>query len=247
MKQELKQLGLTEGESKAYLSLLRLGSSTVGPIVKDSGISYSKIYEVLGRLLDKAIISYTIKEKTKYFQAVEPTRLLEYLNKQEKEIKTNKQLLKKIIPNLQKIKNKKILQESEIFTGLKGIKTAYEVLTKNYSGKEPLLYFYIHDKKYAKTAELVYNQEFHHFKKLGIKLKGIISNDFKLSKYFVRPPRFIELRFVNFPLPGTIDLYQDKVLQIAWGETPTAILIHSKEIADNYRRYFNEVWKQAKP
>ena len=47
-------------------------------------------------------------------------------------------------------------------------------------------------------------------------------------------------------LPGTIDIYKDKILQIAWGETPTAILINSKEIADNYKRYFNEIWKIAK-
>jgi len=43
---------------------LKLGSSTVGPIVKGSKVSYSKIYEVLGRLLEKGIISYNIKEKT---------------------------------------------------------------------------------------------------------------------------------------------------------------------------------------
>lgn len=246
MKQKLKQIGLTEGESKAYLSLLKLGSSTVGPIVKNSGVSYSKIYEVLSRLLEKGIISYTIKEKTKYFQAVEPTRLIDYLNKQEKKIKTNKQLLKEIIPHLHKLKNKGVLQESEIFMGLKGIKTAYEVLTKNHSKDEPLLYFYVHDKKYAKIADLIYDQVFHYFKKKGIKLKGIGSLDFKNSKDYSKPPSFIDLRFVSFPLPGTLDIYGDKVLQLAWGETPTAILIHSKEIADNYRKYFDEVWKIAK-
>ena len=246
MKQELKQIGLTEGESKVYLALLKIGSSTAGPIVKDSGISYSKIYEVLGRLLDKGIISYTVKEKTKYFQAVEPNRLLEYLEKQEDKIKTNKKILRKIIPDLQKMKNKKNLQESEIFTGLKGIKTAYEMLTENYSKKEALLYFYVHDEKHAKTAELIYDQIFHYFKKIGIKLKGVGNIYFKKSKYYVKPPNFIDLKFVDFPLPATIDIYQDKILQISLGETPTAILIRSKEIADNYKEYFSEVWKIAK-
>ena len=110
MKEKLKQMGLTEGESKTYLSLLKIGSSTVGPIVKDSRISYSKIYDVLNRLLDKGIISYTIREKTKYFQAANPNRLLDYLEKQQNQIKSNKKILKEIIPDLQKIKNKKVLQ-----------------------------------------------------------------------------------------------------------------------------------------
>ena len=63
MKDELKKLGLTEGEASVYLALLKLNSSTVGAIVKDSGVSYSKIYEVLGRLS----ISETNK-RIKYLQ-----------------------------------------------------------------------------------------------------------------------------------------------------------------------------------
>jgi sugar-specific transcriptional regulator TrmB len=246
MKEKLKQMGLTEGESKTYLSLLKIGSSTVGPIVKDSRISYSKIYDVLNRLLDKGIISYTIREKTKYFQAANPNRLLDYLEKQQNQIKSNKKILKEIIPDLQKIKNKKVLQESEIFTGLNGIKAAYEILTEDYFKEDPFLYFYVHDEKYADAAELIYDQIFHYFKKINLKLKGISSFEFRNSKYYKKHPTFIDLRFVDFPIPGTIDIYQDKILQVSLGETPTAILIRSKEIADNYRKYFNDVWKVAR-
>jgi sugar-specific transcriptional regulator TrmB len=41
MLSELIQLGLTNGEARVYLSLLKLGSSKVGSIVKDSRVSYS--------------------------------------------------------------------------------------------------------------------------------------------------------------------------------------------------------------
>ena len=47
MIQELAQLGLTNGEARVYLSLLKIGLSKVGPIVRDSHVSYSKIYDVL--------------------------------------------------------------------------------------------------------------------------------------------------------------------------------------------------------
>ena len=135
MKEELKRIGFTDGEAKAYLSLLRLGSSTVGPIVKDSRISYSKIYEVLGRLLEKGLISYIVKEKTKYFQAVEPNKLLDFLNNKEKEIAKNKEILKTILPKLEQMKDDEMLQETEIFIGIKGLKTAYEILLKKHSKK----------------------------------------------------------------------------------------------------------------
>ena len=43
LQKELQSLGLTEGEAKAYVALLGLGSSTVGPIAKKSSILYSAI------------------------------------------------------------------------------------------------------------------------------------------------------------------------------------------------------------
>ncbi len=47
----LSKIGLTEGETTVYLALLELGSSTTWNITKKSGISGSKVYEVLDRLI----------------------------------------------------------------------------------------------------------------------------------------------------------------------------------------------------
>lgn len=246
MIEELKKIGLTDGESRAYLSLLKLGSSTVGPIVKDSKIAYSKIYEVLGRLLEKGLISYNIKEKTKYFQAITPNRLLDFLEQKEKEITENKNQLKKIIPDLEKIKEKRVLQEAEIFIGTKGLRTAYEMLLKKRSKEEPLLFFYLYDERYAESANLFYKQEFHYFKKEGVKLRGITTLDFKKSKSYRKSPSFIELKFVDFPLPSMVDIYNGKVLLTTWRETPIGILVQSQEVYENYKKYFNNIWKIAK-
>ena len=115
MKEKLIQLGLTEGESKVYLALLKLGSTKVGPLVKLSKVSYSKIYEVTNRLLDKGLINYIIKEKTKYFQAVEPNRILDYLQEKQKQTEEKIKLFNQILPNLKeysKLPSKK--EEAEI-------------------------------------------------------------------------------------------------------------------------------------
>src|SRR3989344_8398974 len=96
---KLRKLGLTNGEARAYSALLELGSSTVGPIVSKSGIAYSKIYEVLDRLIEKGLASFVIKQKTKHFQPLEPRRLQEYLDKKEEEIKESRTLLNEILPS----------------------------------------------------------------------------------------------------------------------------------------------------
>ena len=240
MKEELKEFGLTEGESKVYIALLKLGSSTVGPIVKESGVSYSKIYEVLGRLIEKGIVSFNIKEKTKYFQAVSPNKLKNYLVNEEEKLNKKKQILNKLIPQLEGI-NKRIEQKAEIFIGINGLKTAYGLLLKEKSKENILRFFYVHNEEYSEITDEFYEKEFLNFKENKIKLQGIANLELKKSKSFSKPPKFVELRFVDFPLPSTIDIYNDKVLIVTWKDKPYAYLISSKEIYENYFKYFEQV------
>ena len=58
----LEELGLTKGEIKVYLTLLKLGETTTGKIVEEAGISSGKIYEILEKLIRKGLASFIIKE-----------------------------------------------------------------------------------------------------------------------------------------------------------------------------------------
>ena len=235
-KQSLINLGLTEGEAKVYLALLKLGSSTVGPIVKEANIAYSNIYEILNRLLEKGLISFIIKEKTKHFQASQPSQLYEYLEKKESELKEEKFTLKKLIPELEKLKSLKENQEAEIFLGFKGLKTAYERLTEEYKKeKKELLFFYV--EKNNKKAEEFYQRRYSKFKE--IRVKGIADKEFKKSE-FIKKTNF-SMKYVNFPIPGNIDIYKDRVLIISWGATPIGILITSRDISQKFREYFYSI------
>ena len=80
-KQILKDAGLTEGEIKVYLALLELGDTTTGPLVDKSGVARSIVYQILERLIEKGLASYIVKDKTKYYQAADPNKLLDYAQK----------------------------------------------------------------------------------------------------------------------------------------------------------------------
>ena len=75
---ELQKIGLTDGEAKVYLALTEIGSSTVGPIVKKANVAYSNVYDILNRLIEKGIVSFILRNKTKYFQAASPRNLMDW-------------------------------------------------------------------------------------------------------------------------------------------------------------------------
>lgn len=239
---DLLKIGLTEGEAKVYLALSEVGSSTVGPIVKKSGVAYSNIYDILNRLIDKGIVSFIIKNKTKYFQAASPSNLVLYLDKKQEQIVQEKEALKKILPDLEKLQEAKSKQEAEVFIGKKGLRTAYEKLCRNASKKDEILFFYIHDEKYAEESNLFYNSIIDLVS--GTKNRGICNADYEKS-WFAKKSKHLIMRFSNLPLPGNIDIINDKILLVSWGESIFSVLIHSQSLADNLRNYFNEMWLKA--
>ena len=96
----LREIGLTEGESKVYLALIGLGQTTTGPIVKKAGVSTSKSYKILSRLEEKGLSSHVYKNKIKYFRAAPPEKILEIAKEQTLEAERRKKEIEKLIPEL---------------------------------------------------------------------------------------------------------------------------------------------------
>lgn len=240
---DLLKIGLTEGESKVYLALSLLGSSTVGPIVKKSSVAYSNIYDILNRLIEKGLVSFIIKNKTKYFQAASPSNLIQYLDKKQEKIVQEKDALKKILPELEKIRESTAKQEAEVFLGKKGLRTAYEKLCKGASKNDEILFFYIQNEKYAEESNLFY----HSITDLvrGTKNRGICNQEYKNS-WFTKKSKHLTMRFSDLPLPGNIDIINDKILLVSWDETIFSVLVHSQSLAGNLRKYFTDMWSKAK-
>lgn len=241
--ENLTKLGLTSGESKVYLALLRLGSSTVGPIVKESKIAYSNIYEVLERLVSKGLVTFIMKQKTKYFQAAQPNRIEDYIKNKEKEIQSQKQTLQTLLPELNTILIKNSAKtNAEIYTGTKGLKTAYEYLVSKTEKEDEIFFFNIYEEKYAKEIDFFYNNIYPLTKKM--KARGLVNKDYKKS-WFIKKTKF-NIKFVDLPIPGNIDIVKNKILITSWHPEITAILIESESIAKHFRNYFEQIWKIAR-
>lgn len=101
----LKKFGLNEYESKAYSTLVVLGSCKAGELSKESGVPQSKIYETLDMLMDKNLVEM-FDGRPKEFKAIAPEialpGLLDRLERQmamlKAEAKNMSKFLKPIYP-----------------------------------------------------------------------------------------------------------------------------------------------------
>jgi HTH-type transcriptional regulator, sugar sensing transcriptional regulator len=244
MLDDLISIGLTSGEARVFLTLLKLGSAKVGQIVKDSNVSYSKVYNVLDRLSSKGLVSHIILGNVKYFNAVEPYRLEEYIKSKEQEVRKQLETANKLIPELAKIADKNRQSDmAEIFIGDKGIRTAYEILLGDATSKDVLYYFYPFE-GYHPIASPFYSRLYLFQKHKKVQQRGIATLDFKQSKHYAEISKGVRMKFVDFPLPATMDIFKDKLLIISW-ENVTGILISSKEIAGHFHNYFDSICKLA--
>ena len=240
---QLIDVGLTPGEAKVYLAMIHIGPSRVGKIVEMSGVSQSKIYNVLDRLILKGLASYNLQDNIKYFQSLEPSRLHEYIQRKEDEVRRQKEALTQIISDLSKNVNAAKRSTSEIFMGERSLRSAYMTLLSDSKRGDILRYFYPYSNAHE-NASPFYSRFYKYQKSKGLVERGIVNSDFENSQHFKEIPKDVKLRHVNFPLPGTIDIFADKLLIIDW-KTITGILITSSEIAGIFVDYFDSIWKIA--
>jgi sugar-specific transcriptional regulator TrmB len=97
--QKLQDIGLSEVESKLYLSSLELGATTILNLAKSSGIKRTTIYNVIDKLVDKGIFEIQIDGWKKLYSASSPQNLQSLIQK-------NYQNLLSIIPQLEDISSK---------------------------------------------------------------------------------------------------------------------------------------------
>jgi HTH-type transcriptional regulator, sugar sensing transcriptional regulator len=74
--QKFLELGLTERETKVYITLLSKKSFTSTELQKSANIPRTKIYEVLSKMIERGICIERRIGKTKHYEAVEPKRAL---------------------------------------------------------------------------------------------------------------------------------------------------------------------------
>jgi len=241
--QPLKNFGLSEKESKVYLASLEIGNSMASDLSLKSKLPRTLVYDILERLIELGLISYSIKYGKKYFLAANPTELLRIIKEKERSIK-------EIIPEL------KILQKTEgqkrplveIYEGIDGMKT---VMNKILNSKAKEFYAYGSSRSSYEVMQAFMND----WHKQRIKKKivmRILYNNTKQARERVREfsntLKYSKYKFMPIELesPTATVIFNNKVVLQSWTKEPFAVIIESNEMAINQIKYFEELWKIAK-
>ena len=242
----LENIGLTRGESAVYIVLSELGPTTSGPIAKAAGVSPSKVYPILERLISKGLAGVVIRGKTKYFEAASPEKLLGFLEEKKSEISAHQETITSLLPKL--LMKRKAGAKVFLYEGLRSIKNMYsEISLTLKKGDEYIAYGISGSDSLRKAHAFFQNWQVERGRK-GIRGKIVYEYDARdIAKMRSKAP-LTEVRVMpkNFKTPAGINVYGDTTAIILWIESPLLIIIESPEVADSFREYFKLIWLMAK-
>lgn len=242
----LEEIGLTPGETKTYLALLKTGESSTGRIAKESQVSRSKLYSILDKLSKKGLVGSLKKGKINYFKAMEPRRILYFLEEKNKKFIEQREIIKKIIPELES-KQRMEKTEATLYEGIKAIKNFYlNILDELSSGETYQVIGANYGENWPGIKEFFENYHKQRSNR-GIKVKMLANHDAKnelVKTTFLNS----EIRFLPQYLMSnmTIVFYKDKSFIFFLSENPIGLLMKNEESTKGFQSYFNAFWKIAK-
>jgi len=239
----LKELGLSEGQISVYSAVLDFGIGSLNRIHEKTGIERRNIYDILNKLIEKGLISYTIEKGKRTYQCTHPNKILE-------EIKLKKSALQNLEKQLPQIHEMFDISKpeirAEVFRGNEAIKSLLEESLEykeqywigGNSGVEstPMKNWFKHWMQRRVDRRVI----MHDLVDYGTFLEGLNPNDIKTHKKnyykYCRLPK--ELKS-----PMVVLIFGDKVAQILWSKQSFAFVLESTEIKESFMRYFEYFWE----
>ena len=230
----LRGVGFEEKEAKMYLALLRLGNSQASKIGEELGYDRTTTYYALLRMVEKGYVTYLIKNDVKYFQPVNPDKIL-------LKVEENQKAFSEILPNLKQIAD---LGESdfsvEIYKGKEGLNTLYrdiielggELLSFGVDEKTFIDFDLLHFKRYVKEVD-----------KGRLKERILTHSEAKEFGSKKSQYRFLPKEYFS---PTPVAVYGKKVAIVIWEPTLHIVLIESESLAKSFTKHFEFLWEIAK-
>ena len=242
MEQELKELGLSEYESKVYIALVREGTLTGIKASKASGVPQGKIYYILHGLAEKGFVTI-MNAKPKLFRAIDPEiALKQYIKSKKEHLEELEKNLPKKIKQLGNLRRQETDEKVSIFRGRKNAFTANHYLMESASKSIDIMFTFeiIH----TLTKRILLDK-----KSKGIKIRVMATK--KENKALIKEILSYGIEVRYYPVQEIRIFIKDgkesniQILNKNDFLDRTNILIQSEELSKALTHYFDKVWEKA--
>ena len=239
----LEELGLTPAEAKAYLVLLENGPLRTGRIIKLSKLQSSTIYHALDSLSHKGLVTHVLVGKIKTFRSQQPEVFRQFMRERLEDFE-------EILPELKRLEQRQGEQKSaRVYEGMRGLKNAYQDVLDTMRPGEDYCFFQMAAPKLAQKEVQMFFRAYHMRRDAqGVRVRGLGTLDTRDSMLAIfKGLRHARVGLVHDFLPAGIVVYKDRMFTIDWQSSePVVFWVQSREIADSYRKFFDQKWESAK-
>lgn len=237
---------LTKGEAKVYEALSGLGESFIGDILKTSGVSHSKIYDILKRLSEKGLVSSINKNGKQCFSAAAPSNLLNLINDEKVRLKCDEERMTDII-NLLNLRKNKLEPKSILssYEGIKGLKSVLESILGSLNKNSQILIMGAPKQSEDLSGYLKGWQK----RRIEIGAVCKIITDLDSPSWKDKWWTESKLRGITFTkklktvAPSYIVITEDSVITIFFSARILTFVVKHPDIAIRYIEFFKELWK----
>jgi len=226
--------------------LLSFGESKVGPIIKESGISRSKVYDILERLIEKRVVSKIEKKGVFVYQALPPNALLNMIKDKGEQLKREEELLQKILPQLSLLRPKQKVNIM-VYEGFKGFKAMIDRTIEELEKNDVYEAMGI-----SQTTESMrhYARKIYDVQKVEKFKARSIFDEKGAYKIAERKTPWHEIRILpkGWNTPALFTIYGSTVgIHLGEEESIVSVVIENKQIAKSFRATFEAMWQISKP
>ncbi len=244
----LKNYGLNRNDIIVYETLLKIGRSKTGPIIRNSQIVSSRVYESLRLLVVRGLVSYQVRNNIKYYQAESPLQLLEEAEKNKLALK---ELAKEVtsLPIILPSRN-----EVNIFEGKHGFKMAFNQHIEKIKKGETISIIgfsrraYLHSEGTKELrAFFTASDQLMIPKKADARL--LTERDMLKILHKDRiDPSIYQLGYLpaGYFGPCAVNISATEVLLSVWGESPIVFSIKNPTMVKTFQKNFDFLWSIAK-
>ena len=237
---------LTSVENAIFHEILRMGSCSLGDVIRHLGLHKGTVYNAIRRLEEKGLVQYAVADGVKRY-AINILSLKRGMKEEQERVQQQLKIIEGIIVRAESTKELENETRVDTLLGVEGFKSFFEGLLQ-WCMKYKQEYVCI-----GRSSDMVrcLGEEQYVFlqkrkKNLGVKSR-LILNDREYAAVYMDDITS-DLRFLLAPhkSPTSTWGYGDRLAWVLWDARPLiTVIIHSAGAAVSFKSYFEQLWSIA--